>query len=122
MLQCKSKNVAQKWVPAMIMIGPTIIQHSKTADTYETAMRSIAMKCKLENISDMFVITDGEPALIAAILNIFKKCTLLRCTRHFQNNCKYYLKHIGIHGTMKDIMLDVVFGENGLVEAENKLT
>ena len=33
MFQCKSKNVAQKWVPAT-MIGPTIIQHSKTADTY----------------------------------------------------------------------------------------
>ena len=118
MFQCKSKNVTQKWVPAT-MIGPTIIQHSKTADTYETAMRSIAMKCKLENTSDMFVITDGEPALIAAILNIFKKCTLLRCTKHFQNNCKDYLKHIGIHGSMKD-MLDVVFGDNGLVEAENK--
>ena len=84
-------------------------------------MRSIAMKCKLENTSDMFVITDGEPALIAAILNIFKKCTLFRCTRHFQNNCKDYLKHTGIHGSMKDVMLDVVFGENGLVEAENKL-
>ena len=122
MFQCKSKNVTQKWVPETMMIGPTIIQHTKTADTYKTAMRSIAMKCKLENTSDMFVITDGEPALIAAILNIFKKCKLLRCTRHFQNNCKDYLKHIGIHRSMKDIKLDVVFGENGLVEAENKLT
>ena len=47
MFQWKSKNVAQKWVPAT-MIGPTIIHHSKTADTYKTAMRSIAMKCKLK--------------------------------------------------------------------------
>ena len=52
------------------MIGPNIIQHSKTADTYETAMRSIAKKWKLESTSDIFVITDGEPALIAANLNI----------------------------------------------------
>ena len=91
MFQCKSNNVAQKWLPTM-MIRPTIIQHSKTDDTSETAMRSIAKKCKLENTSDMFVITDGEPVLIAAILNILKKCTLLRCTRHFENNCKEYLK------------------------------
>ena len=42
MFQCKSKNVAQKWVPATI-IGPTIIQHS----------RSIAKKCKLEDTGDM---------------------------------------------------------------------
>ena len=115
MVQCKSKNVAQKWVSAT-MIGP----HSKTADTYETSIRSIAKKCKLENTSDMLVKTDREPALITAILNIFKKCTLFRCTRHSENHCKDYLKQIGIHGSMKDVMLDVVFGENGLVEAENK--
>ena len=72
------------------------------------------MKCKL------FVITNGEPDLIPAIMNIFKKRTLLRCTRYFENNCKDHLKHIGIHGSMKDVMLDVLFGENGLVEAENK--
>ena len=53
------------------MIGPNIIQHSKTADTCEIAMRSIAKKCKLESTSDIFVITDGEPALIPANLNIF---------------------------------------------------
>ena len=115
MVQCKSKNVAQKWVSAT-MIGP----HSKTADTYETSIRSIAKKCKLENTSDMLVKTDREPALITAILNIFKKCTLLRCTTHSENNCKDYLKQIGIYRSMKDVMLDVVFGENGLVEAENK--
>ena len=69
----------------------------------------------------MFVITDGEPALIAAILKIFNKCTLLRCTRHFENNCKDHLKDIGIHESMTNAMLDVAFGENGLVEAENKL-
>ena len=115
MVQCKSKNVAQKWVSAT-MIGP----HSKTADTYETSIRSIAKKCKLANTSDMLVKTDREPALITAILNIFKKCTLLRCTTHSENNCKDYLKQIGIYRSMKDVMLDVVFGENGLVEAENK--
>ena len=64
------KECCTKWVP-VAMIGPNIIQHSKTADTYETAMRSIAKKWKLESTSDIFVITDGEPALIAANLNIF---------------------------------------------------
>ena len=98
MFQCKSKNVSQKWVPAT-MIGPTIIQHSRH------------LQNELENTSDMFIITDGEPALIAAILNFFKKCTLLRCTRHFENNCKDYLKQVWICGSMEDVMLDVVFSE-----------
>ena len=46
MFRCKLKNAAQKSVPAM-MIGSTIIQHSKTAGTYEFPKRSMAMKCKL---------------------------------------------------------------------------
>ena len=31
------------------------------------------------------------------------------------------MKQIGIHGSMKDVMLDLVFGKIARVEAENKL-
>ena len=65
-------------------------------------------------------ITDGKPASIAAYLKSFSKCSLIRCTRHFEANCKYILIGMSIKGNMKDAMLDVVFGEHGLVEAENK--
>ena len=40
--------------------------------------------------------------------------------KHFERNCKDILKKIGIQGSAKDSMLDVVFGENGLVEADSK--
>ena len=39
--------------------------------------------------------------------------------RHFEINCKDVLKEIGIQGSAKDTVLDVVFGENGLVEADS---
>ena len=56
--QCKSKNVAKKWLPAT-MVGPTIIHHNKSADTYESAMRCIVKKCNLENKSEIHITTDG---------------------------------------------------------------
>ena len=99
---------------------PTIIHHNKSTDTYESAMRCIAKTCNLENKSEIHIITNAEPALIAACLKSFSKCSQLRCTRHFEANCKDFLIGMGIKGNMKDAMLDVVFGENGLVEAENK--
>ena len=40
--------------------------------------------------------------------------------RHFESNCKDILKKIGIQRSAKDTMLDVVFRENGLVEADSK--
>ena len=63
---------------------------------------------------------DGKLALIVACLKSYSKYSLLRCTRDFTANCKDYLIGMGIKGNMKDVMLGVVFGEDGLVEAENK--
>ena len=50
------------------MVRPTIIYPNKSADTYESAMRFIAKKCDLENKSEIYIISDGEPALIEACL------------------------------------------------------
>ena len=97
-------------------IGPTIIHHNKSADTYESAMRFIAKKCNLEN-----KITDGEPAMIAVCLKSFSKCSLRRCTRYLEANCKNILMGMNIKGNIKDAMLDVVFSEHVFVGAENKL-
>ena len=97
-------------------IGPTIIHHNKSADTYESAKRFIAKKCNLES-----KITDGEPFLIAVCLKSFSKCSLRRCKRYLKANCKNFLMGISTKGNIKDAMLDVVFGEHVFVGAENKL-
>ena len=83
--------------------GPTIIHHSKSADTYESAMRCIAKECDWENKSEIHNITDGEPALIAACLKSFSKCSLLICTRHFEANCKNLLMDMSIKRNIKDV-------------------
>ena len=77
-------------------------------------------KCKLETVDGTYIITDREPALISASSKTFSNSTLLRCMRHFESNCKDILKKIGVQGSAKDTILDIVFGENGLVEADSK--
>ena len=77
-------------------------------------------KCKLEIADRTYIITDREPALISASSKTFSNSTLLRCMRHFESNCKDVLEKNGIQGSANDTMLDVVFGENGLVEADSK--
>ena len=54
---------------------PTIIHHNKSTDTYESAMRCIAKTCNLENKSEIHITTNAEPALIAACLKSFSKCS-----------------------------------------------
>ena len=102
------------------MVGSTIIHHNKSADAYESAMRSIAKKCDLENKNETYIVKDGELALIAACLKSLRKFSLPRCTRYSEAISKDFVTGMGIKGNMKDAMFDVAFGEHGLVEAENK--
>ena len=83
------------WVPAT-MIGPVIIQHDKSAQTYETAFMCIAKKIDLHKNVDVCIITDGELALIEACEASFQNYTVLRYTRHFEANCREMLRKISI--------------------------
>ena len=80
-------------------------------------MRCIAKKCNLENKTEIYIITDGKPALIATCL---KSLVNVYCIRHFEANCKDFLIGMGIKRNMKDAILDVFFSQHGLVEAKNK--
>ena len=119
LVESKSKNVTDVWVPAT-MIAPVIIQHNKSAQTYETALMSIAKKIDLLKNVGVCVITDGEPALIEACKASFQNSTMLRCTKHFEANCKEMSRKIGISSSTEELMMDIVFGENRLIEAEDK--
>ena len=45
---------------------------------------------------------------------------MLRCTRHFEAKCKEMLRKIGISSSTEKLMMDIVFGENRLIEAADK--
>ena len=118
-IESKSKNLKENWRSAL-MIGPTILHHEKTEDTFVNALVAIAGKTKLRNFK-FGVITDGEVALINASKNSFPKSIDLRCTKHFLENCKNFLKSNGIRSEHQQApLIDVVFGEDGLIESNDK--
>ena len=90
------------WVSAT-MIGPIVILHEKSIEIYETAMRCIAKKCKLEESGELFIVTDGEAAFINACEAVFNQCTMLRCARHFEVNFRQFLKKLGISSSLKEV-------------------
>ena len=100
-----------------VMVGPTVIQHDTREEAYDTAFRVISRKPQLTK-RKIGIITDGEETLIKACENNFVG---LRCTLHFKSNCKDYLKSMGVTSDAKQApFLDIVFGETGLIEAEDK--
>ena len=112
------RNMLSVWVP-QTMIEPVIIQHDKSTPSYDTALSCIAKKLGIER-EDLCIITDGEQDLIDACSTCFKNSTMLRCMRHFEANYREVLKKIGVTASTEEIMIDIVFGESGLIEAEDK--
>ena len=46
LVESKSKNMTGAWVPAT-RIGPVLMQHKKSTETYETAIKCIAKKMQI---------------------------------------------------------------------------
>ena len=118
LIQSRSKHFHQEWTNA-IMLGPTIIHHDKEAQTYERAYRAVNEKTKLGD-NTFLLITDGEAALYSAAKGIFQGMHHGRCTNHFNQNCKDFLKDIGIEGGCQAHLLEVVFGPDGLIESQDE--
>ena len=78
----------------------------------------IAKKLGIER-EYLCIITDGEQVLIDTCNTCFKNSAILRCTRHFEANCREVLENIRVPSTPEEIMIDIVFGESGLIEAED---
>ena len=116
----KSKNIAGQWNNA-IMLGPTIVHHGKSDETYDRALKEVCRKTKLA-AKKIGIVTDGEQALINACKANFPKSVRMRCTKHFRENCRDYLRSIGIKSDISQApFLEAVFGENGLVESTDKV-
>ena len=75
------------------------------------------------------VVTDGEPGLIKAFKGFYPQMPLLRCNRHFQENCVDKLKSLGIKGEDQCYFVRCIFGSSvedvyheGLLDAPDSET
>ena len=89
------------------MIGPVIIQHDKSTPSHDTALWCTAKKLGLEREDVCIIIEDEQHD---ACNTCFKKSTLLRCTKHFERNCREDLKTIGALSSTVDNVIRYCFG------------
>ena len=110
-----------------IILGPVMIHHRKTYQTYHIlASRILAANPKLKDIRA--IITDGEEPLQNSFNDVFSRAQPLRVFRHFQQNMDSALKDMGISAKKeRDPFLNDVFGHTeddvyvkGLCDAEDE--
>lgn len=107
-----------------VFLGPTMIHHKKTYDTYRALAATCAGKCKGLSKAKGFI-TDGEETLSRAFEDELKNARSLRCFKHFESNCKEKLRTIGIREAKEQrFFLQKVFGvpgkEHGILDAVDR--
>ena len=110
------------------LVGPTLIHMSRSY----SAFCHLAAKLKeIDNgIGDLkCVITEGEPGLIKPFQVFYPQMPLLRCTRHFRENCVDKLKSLEIKGEDQCYFVRCIFGSSveevyheGLLDAPDSET
>lgn len=103
-----------------IMIGPTLLCMLKDKATYLTLFQKLTalvpgLKLYLQGYS-----TDGEEALRQCLAQEFERSLSFLCKVHLQRNIKEKCQKLHMSESSISLILDDIFGSDGLVNAETK--
>ena len=112
-----------------LCIGPIMIHRDATFHDYNYFFATIKSSLVSNNPVDCFEIrlgkdmligSDEEKALINAIESNFPASEQFLCTKHLKDGTKGYMQaKVGVPQKDRKIISEKIFGENGLVNADN---
>ncbi|KAK3105657.1 hypothetical protein FSP39_002808 [Pinctada imbricata] len=73
------------------------------------------------NCSKLVIGSDEEAALVKAITHAFPNSTHILCSRHIQQNARQRLTDDAVSKSGRDTILDMIFGSDGLVNANDSI-
>jgi hypothetical protein len=72
-------------------------------------------------LSKLIVGSDDEKALVIATMTVFPESTHVLCSRHLEGNARQILTDDAVSKTQRDDILKKIFGQDGLVDADDSL-
>ena len=108
-----------------IFLGPVLLHKDATYKTYKTFLEHIATELDSDveslevRVSEQMEFgTDDERALTKAIEHVFPAATRYLCTKHLKDNVKHYLLNkVGIEKRERELVMNSLFGDGGIVDA-----
>ena len=104
-----------------IFIGPMFIHDNSDFDTYSNFFLNLKVKLNDVDTSNLVIGTDDERALVNAIKMAFPDSNHILCTRHLRQNANQKLSDDSVDKYDKKIMMDKLFGDDGLVHADDTI-
>lgn len=105
-----------------IFLGPMFIHDSSDTPSFANFFFQIRIKLGLDVDLDKLVIgTDDEKAMVNGLRMAFPQATHVLCTRHLEENARHMLTNDAITVTQKQRVLKRIFGDGGLVNANDSI-
>ena len=104
-----------------LFIGPILIHDNSDFDTYCNFFFNLKIKLNDVDTTNLVIGTDDEQALVNAIKAAFPQSQHILCTRHLRQNANQKLTDDALDKYDKVMILDKIFGEDGLMHAEDTI-
>ena len=108
-----------------IFLGPMMLHKDVTFKTYKSFLEHVETELS-QNVESLEIRlpenmefgTDDEKALTKAIEHVFPNATRYLCTKHLKDNVKHYVqKKVGVERKQREIIMNSIFGDGGIVDA-----
>ena len=104
-----------------LFIGPIFMHDNSDFDTYCNFFFNLKIKLNDIDTTNLVTGTDDERALVNAIKAAFPQSQHILCTRHLRQNANQKLTDDAVDKYDKAMILDKIFGEDGLMHAEDTI-
>lgn len=104
-----------------IFWGPLFIHDNSDFDTYSTFFNHLSTKLMDTDTTKLVIRSDEELALVNAITKAFPDSNHILCKRHLYQNTKQKLVDDCIDKESRQTILDLIFGDEGLVTADDSI-
>ena len=111
-----------------IILGPVYLHWDGLFCTYQrflTHLSSVLDSSVEETVlstNELVIGSDEEKAIVKAVKNAFPNSKLTLCTRHLGENFKRYMKNkVGMNEKQIRKIVDEIFGDGGLIEADTTI-
>ncbi|KAK3101689.1 hypothetical protein FSP39_005507 [Pinctada imbricata] len=102
-----------------IFLGPMYLHDNSDFKTYATFFNHISTLLADVDTTHMVIGSDEEKSMVNAITHAFPTATHMLCTRHIRQNAKQKLVDDAVGKKDRDMLLNKIFGENGLTSAND---
>ena len=97
------------------------IHDNSDFETFSHFFYHLKLKLHDSPVSKLVIGSDDEKALVKAITAVFPEATHVLCTRHLEENARHILQDDTVSKKQRVNLLDKIFGQDGLIDADDTI-